>query len=96
MTTYQVSLEQMSFAEGEMQAIAQKIQQTLDELEANANKSLANWDSAAREAYEQQRLQWKQGAEAMQQQAVKAAQGLNVIGQHYNDGEKYGVNLWEQ
>jgi WXG100 family type VII secretion target len=95
MTTYQVALEQMSFVEGEMQAIARKIQSTLDELEASAAKSLANWDSAAKQAYYEQQAKWNAAAEAMQQQAAQTARSLNTIGQNYNDGEKYGVGLWE-
>ncbi|MGW7578910.1 WXG100 family type VII secretion target [Streptomyces sp. NPDC054765] len=96
MTTYQVSLEQMSFVEGEMQTIARQIQQTLSELEASSKSSLAHWSSDARDAYNIAKAKWDEAAAAMQQQSAEAAKGLGTIGEYYNSGEKYGVNLWDQ
>lgn len=96
MTTYQVSLQQMEFVGGEMEAIAKQIQQTLSELDEGAKQNLSQWSSDARLAYDVAKAKWDAAAAAMQQQATQATQALGTIGEYYTSGEKYGVNLWDQ
>ncbi|MFD7917710.1 WXG100 family type VII secretion target [Streptomyces sp. NPDC059740] len=96
MTTYQVSLQQMEFVGGEMDAIAKQIQQTLTELDDASKQNLSQWSSDAREAYNVAKAKWDAAAAAMQQQAAKATASLGNIGEYYTSGEKYGVNLWDE
>jgi WXG100 family type VII secretion target len=95
MTTYQVSMEQMDFVGGEMNAISQNISKTLAALDDGAKQNLAAWSDDAKDAYTVAKAKWDAAALEMQNQVVKAQQGLVDIGGFYTSGEKYGVSLWE-
>jgi len=96
MTSYQVSLEQMAFVEGEMRSITTKIQSTLSDLDDAAKQHLAEWSSDARDAYNLAKAKWDAAADQMAVQLGQATTAVGNIGEYYTSGEKYGTSLWEQ
>ena len=96
MTSYQVSLEQMAFVEGEMQSITAKVQSTLSDLDDASKQHLAEWNSDARDAYNLAKAKWDAAATEMAAQLGKATSAVANIGEYYTSGEKYGTSLWEQ
>ncbi|MGQ4516493.1 WXG100 family type VII secretion target [Streptomyces sp. DW26H14] len=97
MTTYQVSLEQMSFVEGEMQSITTSLGTSLGELEDGVKTKLAGWEnSLAGEGYRLRQAKWQAAYQQMSATLAKAQAAIGTIGEYYNSGEKYGAGLWDQ
>ncbi|CAM5608326.1 WXG100 family type VII secretion target [Streptomyces griseorubiginosus] len=97
MTTYQVSLEQMQYVEGEMQAINNRLSQTLANLNDEVHRNLQHWlNSDPRQLYNTRQKEWTELVAAMQNLLNRAQVAVGNIGEHYAAGEKYGVSLWEQ
>jgi WXG100 family type VII secretion target len=96
MTSYQVSLEQMAFVEGEMRATTDRLKVTLTDLDDAAKQHLAEWSSDARDAYNQAKAKWDAAAGQMVVELGQASGAVGQIGEYYTSGEKYGVSLWEQ
>ncbi|MFJ6836859.1 WXG100 family type VII secretion target [Streptomyces sp. NPDC091209] len=94
MTTYTVQMEQVDFIVGEMNAITQRINQTLTELETQARANLAEWTSDAQQTYAVVREQWHTAAADMTAKSAQAAQQLGAINEYYANGERQGVQLW--
>ncbi|MCF3964935.1 WXG100 family type VII secretion target [Streptomyces fuscigenes] len=95
MTTYTVQMEQVDYIVGEMQAITQKIQGTLQNLDDASKMNLAEWTSDAQQTYYEVKAKWDSAAADMQNMATQATQMLGNINQAYSDGERQGVNLWQ-
>lgn len=96
MTTYQVSLEQMDFVKGEMEAITQRIQQTLSDLDDGIKQNLSSWTGDAQAAYRTAQAKWDAAATKMTADLAAATASVGDIGDFYTGGEKYGVSLWDQ
>jgi WXG100 family type VII secretion target len=96
MTSYQVSLEQMAFVEGEMKSITDQLTSTLNDLDDASKQHLAEWSSDARDAYNLAKAKWDAAATQMVSQLGTASGAVSEIGDYYTSGEKYGVSLWDQ
>ncbi|MEU2743384.1 hypothetical protein ABZ656_51135 [Streptomyces sp. NPDC007095] len=96
MTTYEVSLEQMEFVGGEMEVISSNISRSLETLDDGAKMNLAQWEDGVRDAYIAAKIQWDAAAAAMHDQSLKARAALGNISGAYTNGERYGVNIWNQ
>ncbi|MDH6630477.1 hypothetical protein M2271_008338 [Streptomyces sp. LBL] len=96
MTTYEVSLEQMEFVGGEMEAISSNISKALEILDDGAKMNLAQWEDGVRDAYIAAKTQWDMAAAEMHAQSLKARMALGNISGAYTNGERYGVNIWNQ
>ncbi|MGW1506748.1 WXG100 family type VII secretion target [Streptomyces mirabilis] len=96
MTTDEVSLEQMEFVGGEMEAISSSISRTLQTLDNGAKMNLAQWEDGVRDVYLAAKTQWDAAAAAMHDQSLQARMALGNISGAYTNGERYGVNIWNQ
>ncbi|MEW2520814.1 WXG100 family type VII secretion target [Actinacidiphila alni] len=94
MATYTVQMEQVDTIVGEMNAITQRINQTLADLDNQAKVNLAEWTSDAQATYAQVKAQWDAAAADMTQKAAQATQQLGNINEYYSQGERAGVQLW--
>lgn len=96
MATYTVNMDQVESIVGEMTAISNKIQATLQELDNGSKQHLSEWTSDARSTYDVAKAKWDAAAADMVTQANNATKALGQINEAYYSGEKYGVSLWEQ
>ncbi|BBB02278.1 hypothetical protein RVR_10138 [Actinacidiphila reveromycinica] len=94
MATYTVQMEQVDVIVGEMNAITQRINQALQDLDNQAKVNLAEWTSDAQATYAQVKAQWDAAAADMTQKAALATQQLGSINEYYSQGERAGVQLW--
>lgn len=94
MSTYTVQMEQVDYIVGEMNAITQKLNQTLADLDSQAKINLQAWTSDAQATYAQVKAQWDQAAADMTAKAATAVQMLGTINEYYSNGERQGVQLW--
>jgi WXG100 family type VII secretion target len=96
MADYSLSFDGLENAVMEMGKISGQIQEFLQELQTGTMKSIIEWESGARDLFDQQRNIWSKGAEDMVTQAAAAQQALNQITGHYADGERSGVHIWNR
>ncbi|MEC3993795.1 hypothetical protein VSR01_09675 [Actinacidiphila sp. DG2A-62] len=97
MTTYQVSLEQMQYVEGEFQAISNRLGQTLANLNDEVHRNLQHWvNSDPRQLYNRTQQEWSDLFVQMQNLLNRAQAAVGNVGEFYASGEKYGTSLWEQ
>ncbi|MER7187900.1 WXG100 family type VII secretion target [Streptomyces hyaluromycini] len=94
MPTYSVDMPQVDTIVGEMNAITQRITQTLSDLENQAQSSLSEWTSDARNVYTEVKAQWDAAAAEMARLAGNATTTLGNINGYYGDGERKGVQIW--
>ncbi|MER5525671.1 WXG100 family type VII secretion target [Streptomyces sp. NPDC002677] len=94
MPTYSVDMPQVDTIVGEMNAITQRITQTLSDLESQAQSSLSEWTSDARNVYTEVKAQWDAAAAEMARLAGQATSTLGNINGYYSDGERRGVQIW--
>jgi WXG100 family type VII secretion target len=93
-TTYTVNMSNLQQIAEEMGTIANQIQNALDEVESTISQSLAEWTSAARDAYNQAQAQWNADCAQMAVQATNAMNSLNDINNTYQSAESQGVSMW--
>ncbi|WP_371502786.1 hypothetical protein OG871_36760 [Kitasatospora sp. NBC_00374] len=94
MSTYSVQMDQVEVIVGEMNAITQRINQTLADLDNQAKIHLVEWTSDAQATYAQVKTVWDNAALDMTQKAATATQMLGTINEYYAYGERAGVQLW--
>ncbi|MFD8542565.1 WXG100 family type VII secretion target [Streptomyces sp. NPDC059649] len=92
--TYSVQMDQVEYIVGEMNAITQRINQALADLDSQSKINLSAWTSDAQQTYSQVKAQWDRAAADMTQKASTAAQMLGTINEYYSNGERHGVQLW--
>ncbi|MFJ9907449.1 WXG100 family type VII secretion target [Streptomyces sp. NPDC101152] len=95
MTTYSVNFEHMQHVGNEMDSITRQIHQTLTDLDTHARQSLANWTADSQEAYHRAKTKWDAAAAHMHEQSRAARLALGQIHEHYHNGERTGVNIWD-
>lgn len=95
MTTYTVNVSQLAEIAGEMGQIARNIQSHLEELDNASLQNLAEWTSAARDAYNAAKAKWDAAAADMVTQAANAQASLATIGGNYQQAERVGMSLWQ-
>ena len=95
MADYSLSFAGLENAVSEMNSISKQIEGFLNDLQTGTMKSILEWESGARDLFDQQRQVWEQGANDMVTQAVNAQSALNQIRDHYADGENGGVKIWQ-
>ncbi|MFF4799272.1 WXG100 family type VII secretion target [Streptomyces sp. NPDC001351] len=96
MADYSLQFDGLEQAVTQMGTISRQINDFLQELQTGTMKSIIEWESGARDLFDQQRTIWAQGAADMATQAVNAQNALNQITGHYADGERSGVNIWSR
>jgi WXG100 family type VII secretion target len=94
MVTYSVNMSAVQDIASEMGSIASGIKSMLDELDSSTAQNLAEWTSAARDAYNQARQVWDQAAADMVLQAGNAQSSLSQINENYAQAESKGLGLW--
>ncbi|RPF37997.1 WXG100 family type VII secretion target [Streptomyces sp. TLI_185] len=96
MADYSLQFDGLEQAVTQMGTISRQINDFLQELQSGTMKSIVEWESGARDLFDQQRSIWATGAADMATQAVNAQNALNQITGHYADGERSGVNIWNR
>jgi WXG100 family type VII secretion target len=94
MTSYVVNIPVVQEIAGEMGTLSTYIQNLLDDLESSTAQSLAQWNSAARDAYNAAKQIWDQAAADMVAQAANAQRSLASIGDGYSQAERQGSAMW--
>lgn len=95
MADYSLSFAGLENAVSEMNRISSQIESFLNELQNGTMKSILEWESGARDLFDQQRAVWEQGANDMVTQAHNAQTALSHIHGHYVDGENGGCKIWQ-
>jgi WXG100 family type VII secretion target len=95
MTTYTIQTEQADYVAGEMQAITQRLGETLQQLNSLLASNLADWQGQDMDQYKPYQNQWNQAHEQMTQKAGEASAKLTQIGDYYKQGENAGAKLWQ-
>ncbi|MGW2525011.1 WXG100 family type VII secretion target [Streptomyces sp. NPDC001617] len=93
---YSLHFDGLESATTEMRQISSQIESFLQELQSGTMKAILLWESGARDLFDHQRNLWANGAEDMTRQAQAAQAALNEIIQHYADGERTGVSIWNR
>lgn len=94
MSNYRFSFVQADVTITEMQMINQRIMTALGELDANVQKSIANWEGAARDQYYQSKAIWDGAANQMSISLDQARSTLVQIGDNYGTTEQRAQMLW--
>ncbi|WP_354637686.1 WXG100 family type VII secretion target [Kitasatospora camelliae] len=94
MSTYSVHFAKVQHVAEEMQLISRTIGTTLAELDANARRHLAEWNSDAQTAYTHAKARWDTAAADMAAQAQKAQTALTHIHAAYLQAERTGSGMW--
>jgi|HubBroStandDraft_3_1064219.scaffolds.fasta_scaffold16139_2 WXG100 family type VII secretion target len=94
MTTYTVNITTLGEIAGEMAQISTNIQGMLADLDNGTAQNLAEWTSAARDAYNVAKAKWDAAAQDMVAQSVNAQNCLVSIGGNYQQAEQAGTALW--
>lgn len=93
---YSLSFSGLEEAVTQMGTISRQINDFLDELQTGTLRSIIEWESGARDLFDQQRNIWAKGAADMTTQAQNAQLALNEIIGHYAHGEQVGTSLWNR
>jgi WXG100 family type VII secretion target len=96
MTTYTVNMSNVQEVAMEMGAISASINSLVQELDSSTAQSLAEWTSAARDAYNVAKAKWDAAAADMSVQARNAQASLSSINDNYANAETTGLGLWGQ
>lgn len=94
MVTYAIQMSNVQEVAAEMGVIAKNIKCMLDELDASTAQHLAEWTSAARDAYNSAKTQWTVKAADMSVQAASAQASLASITDNYANAEYRGLGLF--
>lgn len=88
------SFGQIAEAASSISSGATQVQQQLDDLKSQVDKTLAQWEGAAQGAYQASQAKWAQAAGDLQ--AVLAAIGTAVqqAGEAYQQAEQANTNRW--
>lgn len=79
---------------GEMQGITSNIQRIVTGLDDASAQHLAEWTSAARDAYNEAKAKWDAAMQDMIAQSANAQAALQAIGDNYIQAEQQGASLW--
>ncbi|MBC9730527.1 WXG100 family type VII secretion target [Streptomyces sp. TRM68367] len=94
MSTYSLTFTELENAVTSMGQISQQIEDFLTELQTGTMQAILEWESVARDEFDQQRAVWGQAAKDMATQAVQAQAALDNIVGCYGDGERAGQKIW--
>ncbi|MEC3975222.1 WXG100 family type VII secretion target [Amycolatopsis sp. H20-H5] len=94
MANYQFSFQLADMTRDHMATITMRMRTMLEELDGNVNKSLADWTSDARAAYQVSKQKWDDAAQKMPQSLQRAEVALNEISNGYLQVEHTGTNMW--
>ncbi|GAB1691055.1 WXG100 family type VII secretion target [Krasilnikovia sp. M28-CT-15] len=95
MTTYTVSFARIQQMLEDMRRVDIQIRQMLDSLELESNRSLGDWQSEARTAYQFSKQRWDSAATRMAAQLISAQRALAEIMVAYQSAEKQGSGMWQ-
>ncbi|SHH05977.1 WXG100 family type VII secretion target [Streptoalloteichus hindustanus] len=94
MVQYSVDFGRVQAVLGEIEGVDKQIRSMLDTLEANSERSLAEWQSDARLAYNDCKAKWDASAARMPELLRQARQALTEIMTNYNRAEGTGSDMW--
>ena len=96
MTEYRFNFSMADQVRDHMASINNEIHSMLSTLDGDVRKSLASWESGAREAYDAAKLQWDAAAGRMPASLGRAEQALSAISDGYLQVEHFGIDQWTQ
>jgi uncharacterized protein YukE len=96
MATYSLTATTLEDAANQMTAISGRINTFLQELQTGTMRAILEWESVARDEFDQQRNLWANGAKEMTQQAAVAQSHLSQILQEYAAAEAAGQKIWSR
>jgi WXG100 family type VII secretion target len=95
MPTYTVQMDNVQAIAEEMNALGSRVQSLIDDLNTYCETNLADWTSAARDAYSTNKAQWTSAANDLPVQATNAHNALSEITDAYALAEYQGLGLWD-
>jgi uncharacterized protein YukE len=75
--------------------ISNSINSLLEQLESGTLRAILDWESGAREEFDNHRANWSKAAADMSVQAASAQSALSSITGTYSDGEHAAWKLWQ-
>lgn len=78
-----------------MDLVNRDLQNSLAELEANARRSLADWEGGAQAAYAAAEAEWRAGADAMRAALEAGRISLFNISEGYGTAEQRATQIWQ-
>ena len=93
---YSVQFEPLEEAVTQMGTISKQINDFLEELQTGTLQAITEWESGARDLFDQQRNVWAKAAGDMTVQAANAQTALAGIIAQYAGAERTGVSLWNR
>jgi WXG100 family type VII secretion target len=96
MTTYTVQMSTVANIAEEMGTLGRQVQSMIENLNQECQASLAEWTSAAQQAYHTYQAQWTNAANDLPVQAAAAQNSLGNITDAYATAEVRGQALWGQ
>ncbi|MEW2443172.1 WXG100 family type VII secretion target [Micromonospora marina] len=94
MTLYTVSFTRVQEILGQMEAAGRRIDAMLDGLEQQSQRSLAEWQSTARDEYQRSKQRWDQSASQMRVQLTQASRALSEIMELYQATDRQNARQW--
>ena len=96
MPTYAVNFATMQTVASEMQMNARQILQMNEELEHGSMQALVEWESPAKDLFDQRRREWIALANEMSRKADQAQALLGEMNGSYASAQNFGVQLWDR
>jgi len=94
MSQYQFNFALADETRDNMAMVTNRIHSLLEDLNAEVQTSLANWESGARDEYNAAKLEWDAAAARMPAALGRAEVALASISDGYLRVEHYGMDLW--
>jgi WXG100 family type VII secretion target len=95
MATYTVNHEVVAGVIENMAAVNGHVNELIANLNGSTERSLGEWTSTAREAYNKNRGQWNAAAAQMNDHLARAQGALGSIRENYLSAERQGSAMWE-
>ncbi|KUO05517.1 WXG100 family type VII secretion target [Streptomyces caeruleatus] len=96
MSDYSVQFAPLEDAVMQMGRISAQINDFLGELQNGTMKAIIEWESGARDLFDEQRNIWARAATDMTVQASNAQVSLGKIIAQYAEAERTGVSYWSR
>ena len=96
MADYSLHFDGLEGAVADMSRISTSISDFLEQLQSGTMQAIVEWESGARDLFDNQRNIWATAAADMTTQAANAQNALNAIIGNYADGERAGYTIWNR
>ncbi|TYB97635.1 WXG100 family type VII secretion target [Micromonospora sp. WP24] len=94
MATYTVDLSDVDAAASQLESVAQRLRQSLDELKSQVQVFLSENAGQTIDNYDAVQKKWEDGMRMVENGTAKAVAELRKIGDNYHAGDQQGATLF--